>query len=137
MVDGESSTLPVSEKLQRLRQYSSNFKSGAFQHQDMTAHPDYVLQERELGWPRNTYSADRPTGSLYKKSIDDEDPFYLSLFVPGSAQAGIPSARSFFITRDVAKPEANVVDWAMDPSQDLFAIVDMTQVTYQEAADGK
>ena len=137
MVDGESSTLPVSDKLQRLRQYSSNFKSGAFQHEEMSAHPDYVLQERELGWPRNAYSADRPTSSLYKKSNNDEDPFYLSLFVPGSAQAGIPSARSFFITRDVAKPEANVVDWVMDASQNLFAIVNMTQVTYQEAADGK
>ena len=40
MVDGESSTLAVSEKLQRLRQYSSNFKCGAFQHEDLTAHPD-------------------------------------------------------------------------------------------------
>ena len=137
MVDGESSTLPVSEKLQRLRQYSSNFKNGAFQHEEMSVHLDYVLQERELGWPRIVYSTGRHTGSLYKKSSREEDPFQLSLFIPGSAQAGIPSARSFSTTRDVVKPEANVLDWAMDTSQDLFAIVDMTQVTYQEAADGK
>ena len=137
MVDGECSTLPVSDKLERLRQYSSNFKSGAFQHEEMTAHPDCVLQERELGWPRNVYSTGRHTGSLYKRSSREEDPFQLSLFVPGSAQAGIPSARSFSITRDVVKPEANVVDWVMDTSQDLFAIAEITRVTYQEAADGK
>ncbi|KAM5541126.1 hypothetical protein V8D89_005055 [Ganoderma adspersum] len=137
MVDGECSTLPVSERLQRLRQYSANFKSGAFQHEDLTAHSDYALRDRELGWPRTVLSAERPSGGLYKKSHQDDSPLYLSLFVPGSVQGGIPSARSLFILRDVAQPELTVMDWAMDTTQDLFAMAEMTHISDQEEMAGK
>ncbi|KAM5535807.1 hypothetical protein V8D89_010530 [Ganoderma adspersum] len=44
MVDGLASTLPVSERLQHLRQYSVNFRNGIFDFEDPTAHPDYVRQ---------------------------------------------------------------------------------------------
>ena len=137
MVDGESSTLPVSERLQRLRQYSENFMSGAFQPEDLTAHPDYVLRDRELGWPRTVLSVERPLGGLYKKSHQDDSPLYLSLFVPGSVQGGIQSSRSLFIIRNVAQPELAVVDWAMDATQDLFAMAEMTHVSYQDEMAGQ
>ena len=138
MVDGECSTLPVTEKLQRLRQYSSDFERGAFTHEDLTAHPDYLLQDRELGWPRTVLSAQGPSGSLYKKCYQDDSPLYLSLFVPGSALGGIPSSRTLFTIREMEKPDlATVADWAMDESQDLFVMADMTRLSFEEEMDGK
>ena len=138
MVDGECSTLPVAEKLQRLRQYSSDFKSGAFTHEDLTAHPDYLLQDRELGWPRTVLSAERPSGGLYKRCYQDDSPLYLSLFVPGSPQGGIPSRRSLFTIREIEKPDvATVADWAMDETQDLFVMAEMTRLTFEEEMDGE
>ncbi|PIL34932.1 hypothetical protein GSI_02719 [Ganoderma sinense ZZ0214-1] len=45
MVDSDHSltTLPVSVRMQRLRHYSSDFSSGAFHRQDLTAHPDAIF----------------------------------------------------------------------------------------------
>ena len=130
MVDGESSTaLLVSEKLQRIRQYSSNFKSGAFQHEDLTAHPDYVLRQAELGWPRDVIFPEGPSGAVFRKSYQEDSPLHISLFVPGSAQAGIPSSRSLFSVREAVKPEVNAKLWAMDDAQDLFVVVEMTRIS--------
>ena len=47
MIDGLSSTLPVSERLQRLRQYSFKFRNGIFDYEE---HADYIHQLRGLQW---------------------------------------------------------------------------------------
>ena len=127
MVDGESSALPVVKRLQHLRQYSSNFKKGTFQHEDITAHPDFVLRDRELWWPRNVLSPERLSGCLYEKFYQEDSPLYLSLFVAGSAQGGIRSSRSLHAIRGAMKPDDNVEVWAMDDTQDLFVIAVMDQ----------
>ena len=42
MIDGQSSTLPMSERLQRLREYALRFRNGTFDHEDLTAHEEYA-----------------------------------------------------------------------------------------------
>ncbi|KAM5541127.1 hypothetical protein V8D89_005056 [Ganoderma adspersum] len=142
MIDGESSTLPVSERLERLRQYSSNFKSGAFHHEDLTAHPDYVFPNRNLlGRLQSVIPPERHSCTLYNEPEggfdQDHSVLYLSLFVPGSAQGGIPSSRSLFTIRGAVKPDMVAETWAMDYSEDLFVMVEMTRISHQEEIDGR
>ena len=90
MVDGLASTLPVSERLQHLRQYSVNFRSGIFDFEDTAAHPDYVQQLRNLQW----CGATRTEGVTSVLYLDTNMGNYsLSVFTDGSRQAGIPSRR--------------------------------------------
>ncbi len=43
MVDGNTSVLPVSERLQRLRQYSSDFRIGTFYRECSMVHTSFLL----------------------------------------------------------------------------------------------
>ena len=129
MVDGESSTLPVSERLQRLRQYSSNFKRGAFHHEDLTAHPNHLRRQFEVGWPRDIITPRTLFGAVYGMTDQDDSPlYYLSRAVPGSAQGGIPPHRSLlrFTVREAVMPDLMVTGWAKDDAQDLF-VAEMTR----------
>ena len=110
-----------------VRKYSSNFQRGVFRHEDLTAHPDYVLQQADLGWPRAIIRPERPSGTLYKAVRHPDAPLYLSHFVPGSVQGGIPSSRSLFPIREAVKPDRMIKRWAMDDAQDLFIMVEMTR----------
>ena len=141
MIDGKSSTLHVSDKLQRLRHYSSDFNRGAFHHEDLTAHPEYVLQNRNLlGRLQSVIPPKQPSCALYgvpEGDFDQDRSVYLSLFVPGSAQGGIPSSRSLFTIRDAVKPDMAAKTWAVDYAQDLFVMVEMTPISYQDEIDGR
>ena len=128
MVDGESSTLPVSEKLERLRQYSSNFERGAFHHEDLTAHPYHLRRQFQVGWPRDIIAPRTLSGAVYGMTDQDDSPlYYLSRAVPGSAQGGIPSSRSLlrFTVREAMLPDLMVTCWTKDDAQDLF-VAEMT-----------
>ena len=129
MVDGECSTLPVSERLQRLRQYSSNFKRGAFHHEDLTAHPYHLRRQFQVGWPRDIIAPRTLSGAVYGMTDQDDSPlYYLSRAVPGSAQGGIPSSRSLslFTVREAMIPDLMVTGWTKDDAQDLF-VAEMTR----------
>ena len=131
MIDGESSILPVSERLQRLREYSSDFQRGAFQHQDPTMHPDYVrFQTLNLEWPLQfPISTKCTSGALYRNIYDiDKAILYLSLSVPGSERAGIRPSRSLFTIHTAVEPGLIVTGWAMDDAQDIFIIADVAHM---------
>ena len=128
MVDGDHSTLPVSEKLQRLREYFLYFQRGAFCQQDLTAYPDYLRRNRDLlGYPRRVIRPTKPLGAIYTKTGQDASVLYLSHFVPGSAHAGIPSSCVLFSVQDGVKRELDLRGWAVDDAQDLFITVEMTR----------
>ena len=100
MVDGQSSTLPVSERLQRLREYASRFRNGTFDHEDLTAHDEYA--NAFLNDPSWTFlevsSHENSLSTLYTRGSHDSPlrkphRLVLSVFTPGSAQAGIQSSR--------------------------------------------
>ncbi|KAM5541120.1 hypothetical protein V8D89_005049 [Ganoderma adspersum] len=133
MVDGESSTLPVSERLKRLRQYSLDFKKGAFQRQDLVTHPDYVPEMLNVDWPlRFPIGTKCASRALYKKVYENDTILYLSLFVPGSAHAGIRSTFSLFTIHAAVKPDLIATEWAMDDAQDLFVVADVAHMSILE-----
>nr|VWP01628.1 N/A [Ganoderma boninense] len=100
MIDGPSGTLPVSERLERLRQYSSNFRNGIFNHEDITAHPDYLQQFLKIqsrGRSR-TETAGGVTSVLHISDSDSRK-YFLAVFVDPSEQAGIiDRAQDLFVT---------------------------------------
>ncbi|PIL34931.1 hypothetical protein GSI_02718 [Ganoderma sinense ZZ0214-1] len=61
---------------------------------------------------------------------------YLSHFVPGSAQCGIPSSRSWFSVRDGVRPDLALKGWTVDDAQDLFVTVKETQMLMPPVVDG-
>ncbi|PIL34956.1 hypothetical protein GSI_02743 [Ganoderma sinense ZZ0214-1] len=136
MVDGEYNTLPMSDRLQRLRQYSSDFKSGAFHRQDLTAHSDYLRQDREqIPWPRRLIVGPKPSGAITTKADGVDSVLYLSHFIPGSAQGGIPSNRSLFSVRDALRRDLVVEGWAVDDAQDLLVMVEATRTLMPPVVD--
>ena len=124
MVDGESSILPISERLQRLRQYSSNFRNGIFYHEGSTAQPDYWRRLRQLGWLTPMNANDSST-SLYGSLTEEQSHQLLSVFNPGSVQAGIRSQRWLIPVAspvEEGRPRPNVRVWAIDCVQDLVVL---------------
>ncbi len=109
MVDGDSSTLPTSDRLQCLRQYSSKFESGTFDHKDLGAYPDYVLRMRNLSW--NTV-VESSSSDLY--SQNGRSDLSLSVFTPGSTQAGIQSSHCLLPIGAAGQPGLVVTKWAID-----------------------
>ena len=118
MVDGESDA-PLPERLDRLRKYSSNFRNGILDHEDLAAHPDYVRRMVDLKFNTNIpfyHGCSSAAAALYSKHHSE---YFLSAFVAGSAQAGTPSCRWImpFTVRHVRKCE-------VDHGQDLLVTVE-------------
>ena len=134
MVDGaNSSTLAISERLQRLREYSSRFRAGNFNYEDLAAHPHYVHQIHSL--PQYTKRiADTFFSKLY--SENDRCGVALSVFTPGSVQAGVRSSRSLL---HIGTPGTEglpvIVQWAIDEVQDLLVMADRDDTSLIERLD--
>lgn len=123
MVDGYSSTLPTSERLRRLLQYSSNFRNGVFDRgEDPTGDPDPMLSEthnhrvssrrisyHDSSFPVFHFEFDRPAGH------------FLFVFTHGSAQAGIRSRR-WLIPLGTSEDLHLAIKWAVDDTQDLLVL---------------
>ena len=130
MVDGHSSTIPTFEKLQRLREYSSRFRSGRFDHEDLAAHPHYMHQMRNGRW--NASSVDESSlSSLHGPDVriptfmhnqDGPSDVFLSVFTLGSGQAGTQSSRSLLRISPADEHAMITTKWAIDGSQDLLVM---------------
>ena len=125
MVDGGSNALPtgISERLHHLREYASRFRDGRFDHEDLAAHPQYVLQMRDgissSRW--NTRSPDESSlSNLHGR--DGRSDLFLSIFTPGSAQAGIPSSRCVLPIGTAGEPGLIIARRAIDGAQDLLVV---------------
>ncbi|PIL34968.1 hypothetical protein GSI_02755 [Ganoderma sinense ZZ0214-1] len=119
MVNGYSSILSISERLQRLREYASRFRDGIFDHEDLAAHPHYTHQVRSL--PQNpTLTQNGRYGMA------------LSVFTPGSAQAGIQSSRYLLPIGRAGKQGLIISRWAIDEAQDLLVMVETADLTLPE-----
>ncbi|PIL34938.1 hypothetical protein GSI_02725 [Ganoderma sinense ZZ0214-1] len=121
MVDGHRTTLPVSDRLQRLRQCSSNFANGAFDHEDLGAHPDYLIHLRNRRW-NTTIHDDRSSSSLH--SQNGKSDLSLCVITPGSAQAGIESSLSLLPTGTASRQGFIITKWAIDGIQDLLVMAE-------------
>lgn len=127
MVDGDSGA-PLPERLDCLRKYSSSFRNGIFDHEDLAAHPNYV--SRMVDFSINTavplLCGYRSTAALYYGNRHPgRSEFFLSAFIPGSAAAGIPSCRwvSPFAAPD--EPVRLVKKCEADLGQDLLVTVEV------------
>lgn len=125
MADGDSNA-PLPERLDRLRKYSSNFRNGILDREDLAAHPDYVRRIIDLTFNRSVpfqYVNLSVAAALYCIRVHHPEQFkylyLLSGFVASSAQAGIPSCRWImsFAARQVRKCE-------IDHGQDLLVTVE-------------
>ncbi|KAM5536881.1 hypothetical protein V8D89_009428 [Ganoderma adspersum] len=123
MVDRLSSTLPVSERLQRLRQYSSCFCNGIFNHETLYAHPDYVRQFRSLEF---NSSSSGDASILYGNTWRSQ--YFLSVFTHGSAQAGIQSRRWLVPVGTLGGQTRLIKGWAFDRVQDLIVTVEDVRI---------
>ena len=133
MVDGDSGA-PTSERLQQLRKYSSNFRNGIFNHEDLTAHPAYV--DRMVDLMLNTaipFSSQGSSAVLYSRyAVSEHRPYYLSLFIPGSIPASIPSSRwimPFLVPDELAR---HILKCSKDSSQDLLVTVEADYPTPEQ-----
>ncbi|KAM5539530.1 hypothetical protein V8D89_006802 [Ganoderma adspersum] len=129
MVDGDSSILPVSQRLQRLRQYSSNFYGGVFDHEDLAAYPDYVLRIRNLGW-NVAIPAESSFSDLYSRG--GRSNFSLSVYTPRSAQAGIQSSRCILPIGAAGGSGLLITKWAIDGAQDLLVMGEIANIGMPE-----
>ncbi|KAM5536868.1 hypothetical protein V8D89_009415 [Ganoderma adspersum] len=118
MVNGHSSTISTSERLQRLREYSSKFCSRRFDHEDLTSHPHYICQMRNGQWNVT--------------QIDGPPDMFLSTFTPGSAQAGIQSSHSLLRISTADGHAILVTKWAIDGAQDLLVISKRADIAMPE-----
>ena len=135
MIDGQSSTLPMSERLQRLHEYASRFRNGDFDHEDLTAHEEYATSFlNDPGWTfLEVSSHENSLSTLYVRGPHDSPlrkprRLVLSAFTPGSAQAGIQSSRCL-LPIDGPHPEAGprprwISKWAIDGAQDLLVMAE-------------
>lgn len=128
MTDRESSILPISERLHRLREYSSRFRNGNFDHEDLSAHPYYVRQMRRppprLLVPRGMLSY------LYAQTSPSD--MVLSVFVPASTQAGIQSSRCILPIGTAGEPGLTVAKRAIDRTQDLLVMAEVARTDVPE-----
>ena len=121
--------LPVSQRLQRLRQYSSNFDSGAFDHEDLAAHQDYVLRMRDLKWNVGV-PAESSFSDLYSQG--GRTNLSLSVYTPGTAQAGIQSSRCIIPLGAAGGSGLLITKWALDGAQDLLVIAEIANIVVPE-----
>ncbi|PIL28690.1 hypothetical protein GSI_08734 [Ganoderma sinense ZZ0214-1] len=122
MVDGEASTLPLSERLQRLREYSSRFCSGIFDYEDISAYPDFALRLHGRTVPLHH----RPLSDLYTHTGRSDH--IRSAFIPGSTQAGIQSSRCMLPVGTAAERGLVVTRRAADRTQDLLVMAEVASI---------
>ena len=122
--------LAISERLQRLREYSSRFRAGNFNYEDLAAHPHYVHQTLSL--PQQTRRiADTFLSQLYSENY--RCGVALSVFTPGSVQAGVQSSRSLLhICTPGTEGLPVIVKWAIDEVQDLLVMADTDDTSLTE-----
>lgn len=142
MVDGDSSTntIPTSEPLQRLREYSSRFRSGAFDHEDLAAHPHYVREMRNVSWIAPSLDGSSLSSlngpHFYPFTHRPDVPFdtgmFLSTFTPGSALAGIQSSCSLLRISAAEEHAILINKWAIDTSQDLLVMSERFDISMPE-----
>ena len=137
MIDGESSTLPVSERLQRLRRYSSNFRLGIFNHEMLSRNPDYSLPKPYDLETQSFGTALSPeSSSVFYRRMTPPFESFLCFVTHGSAQAGIQS-RFRMIPLDIPEYTDNIVKaWAIDYVQDLL-VTSLTWETYPPETENK
>ena len=132
VVDGDSGA-SISERLERLRQYSRNFRHGVFDYEDLTSHPEYVLRMVDLKLDIATpISSQGSTSALYCGEYDSESKrqeYFFSVFTPGSALAGLPSSRCVLPFSSQGEPVRRIIKYAIDVSQDLLVTVEMAEHT--------
>lgn len=134
MVDGDSSTLSTSERLRRLRQYSSNFRSGVFDRgEDPTAYPGHAVKMDHRGRrSRRTSHHETSFPAFFLEFHRPTRPF-LSVFTHGSTQAGIQHQRWLVPLGAQENPHHGGIKWAVDDAQDLLVIASV--VTMPLAGD--
>ena len=113
MVDGHSSTLPTSERLQRLREYASRFRHGKFDRENVLAYPENACQLRHLPLDCGHFL------STWYNTQHDQFDFFLSSFTPGSTYAGIKSNRCVLHIGTADRRGLAITQWAIDDTQDL------------------
>ena len=126
MADGSSRTLPVSERLQRLRRYSSNFRHGIFEHENVYKRTGYRLHTDGIRRGSHTTVYD-PKGSapvLYR-CLDPPFGSFLSVVTYSSAQAGILSRHEVIPFGAPEDADRVTREWAMDEAQDLLVIAEI------------
>ena len=128
MTDGESSALPIAERLHRLREYSSRFRNGDFDHEDLSTHPYYVRQMRRP--PPGMLVPRRMLSYLYAQTSPSD--MVLSVFIPPSTQAGIQSSRCVLPIGTAGEPGLSVAKRAIDRTQDLLVMAEVTRTDMPE-----
>ena len=114
--------LPLAERLERLRRYSSKFRAGNFDHKDISDYPEYADRVRYLG-RRPQVPGGSPLSVMYESYKGGILESFLSVFAPGSTQAGIQS------TLCLLPIEQGVIrNWAIDYVQDLLVTVEWADV---------
>ncbi|PIL34941.1 hypothetical protein GSI_02728 [Ganoderma sinense ZZ0214-1] len=131
MVDGDLSILPISERQKRLREYSSRFRDGAFDHEDLSAHPHYSHQVCDglPGWNMRVV-AHHSLSTLY--SENGRYDVTLSLFTPGSSQAGVQSSRCLLPIGTAGGEGLVIAQWAIDGAQDLLVMAETADMDVPE-----
>ncbi|PIL34969.1 hypothetical protein GSI_02756 [Ganoderma sinense ZZ0214-1] len=125
MVDGVSSTLLVPERLQRLRQYSANFRNGIFDHENVDSHPEYVRRFRNVRWGYSTRP--KASSSALFGALESAGSF-LTIFTRGSSQAGVPSRRWMMPAGTPGDRTRWMEAWAIDRAQDLLVTVEVVSI---------
>ncbi|KAM5542835.1 hypothetical protein V8D89_003499 [Ganoderma adspersum] len=122
MADSNSSTLPTSERLRRLLQYSSKFRNGVFDRgEDPTEYTDHMLSEtHDLRVSSRRISYHESSFPVFHLEFDRPAGHFLSVFTQGSGQAGIQPRRWLI-------PLGNSEQYfrtkrAVDDAQDLLVI---------------
>ncbi|KAM5543322.1 hypothetical protein V8D89_003196, partial [Ganoderma adspersum] len=123
MVDGDSSTLPTSERRRRLLQYSSKFRNGVFDRgEDPTEYPDHMLSEtHDLRVSSRRVSYHESSFPVFHLEFDRPAGHFLSVFTHGSGQAGI-QPRRWLIPLGPSEDQYLRTKWAVDDAQDLLVI---------------
>ncbi|KAM5541117.1 hypothetical protein V8D89_005046 [Ganoderma adspersum] len=132
VVDGDSGA-SISVRLERLRKYSSNFRHGVFDYEDLTSHPEYVLRMVDLTLNMaSPISSQGSSSALYYGKHDFESKrreYFFSVFIPGSALAGIPSSRCILPFEALYERARLIIKYAIDASQDLLVTVEVAEHT--------
>ncbi|KAM5541121.1 hypothetical protein V8D89_005050 [Ganoderma adspersum] len=122
MVEGDSSALSTSERLRRLRQYSSNFRNGVFDRgEDHTEYPsDHMLETHNLRVISRRTSYHDSSFPAFHLEFDQPAGRFLSVFTHGSAQAGIRPRRWLIPLGSHLGRK-----WTVDDAQDLLVMAEV------------
>ncbi len=115
----------VSERLQRLRQYSSNFSNSIFNHEDLETHTDYVRKFHDLEW-NFSMCTDGSTSAMYGNFVRLQS--FFSIYTHSSAQAGIQSHCWLMPVGTPGDETRWMRTWAIDCAQDLLVTIELVTI---------